>query len=99
KDTRNSIQNKNKTSNKKNSNRMALLQKILEKLDILEEKQTQNKHHTISSKEKEAYSEKEDITKPNETKNTILPKENRQIQNTQNSTKQDDIANTYQLQE
>ena len=41
KDTRTSIQNKNKTSNKENSNQMALLQKILERLDILEEKQTQ----------------------------------------------------------
>ena len=40
KDTRTSIQNKNKTSNKENSNQMALLQKILERLDILEEKQT-----------------------------------------------------------
>ncbi|CAG8729666.1 15816_t:CDS:1, partial [Dentiscutata heterogama] len=58
-----------------------------------------NKHYTISSKEKGAYSEKEDIAKPNETKNTILTKENRQIQSTQNCTKQDDIANTYQLQE
>ncbi|CAG8490293.1 14257_t:CDS:2 [Dentiscutata heterogama] len=42
KDTRNSMQNKNKTSNKENSNQMALLQKILERLDILEEKQTHN---------------------------------------------------------